>query len=59
MKVQEIREMAQSMEIAPGKMRKSDLVRAIQEKEGNSTCFDTGCSAGCGQQQCLWMADCK
>lgn len=59
MKVQVIKEMAQGMEITPGKKKKSELVRAIQRKEGNSDCFDTGCSAECGQDRCLWMLDCK
>lgn len=59
MKVQDIKEIAQSMEIAAGKMKKTDLIRAIQRKEGNQECFDTGQSKVCGQHNCLWMDDCK
>jgi hypothetical protein len=59
MKVQQIREMAQGMDIPAGKMKKSDLIHAIQTKEGNSACYDTGQSSQCGQQNCLWMEDCK
>lgn len=59
MKLQEIKEMAQRMEIAAGKMKKSDLIRAIQRKEGNVDCFESGVSAECGQEGCLWSGDCK
>jgi hypothetical protein len=59
MKMQEIREIAQSMEIPAGRMKKSDLVRVIQRKEGNLECFDEGQSTQCGQDKCLWIGDCK
>lgn len=59
MKIQEIREIAQGMEIPAGKMKKSDLIRAVQTREGNIGCFDTGMSSQCGQDNCLWIADCK
>lgn len=59
MKVQQIREMAQSIGIRPGRTKKSDLIRAIQRKEGNPVCFDSGSSTLCGQCSCLWLEDCK
>ena len=59
MKVQEIRNIAQDLEISAGKMKKSEIIRAIQRKEGNNVCFDTGNSPQCGQDKCLWMEDCK
>jgi hypothetical protein len=59
MKLQEIKEMAQRMEITAGKMKKSDLIRAIQKKEGNADCFESGVSSECGQHGCLWSGDCK
>lgn len=59
MKMQEIKEIAQRMEIAPGKLKKSDLIRVIQRKEGNQECFETGRASQCGQSNCLWFADCK
>jgi hypothetical protein len=58
-KIQEIKEIAQKMEIAAGKLKKSDLIRVIQRKEGNQECFDTGQSKLCGQDKCLWIEDCK
>jgi hypothetical protein len=58
MKMQEIKEIAQSMDIASGKLKKSELIRVIQRKEGNMDCFDTGRAAHCGQPNCLWRPDC-
>ena len=58
MKFQEIRAKAQEMSIDAGKMKKRDLIRVIQRNEGNTECFDTGSSSRCGQDNCLWMADC-
>jgi hypothetical protein len=59
MKVQEIKEIAQKLEVPARKMTKAELVRAIQNKEGNEQCFDTGNALKCGQQDCLWREDCK
>lgn len=58
MKLDDIREIAKQHGIKPGKMKKADLVRAIQQAEGNEACFDTGMSERCGQEQCLWREDC-
>jgi len=59
MKLQEIKEIAQRMEIAPKKMTKVELIRAIQKKEENIQCFETGKATTCGQVNCTWMSDCK
>ena len=59
MKVQEIKEIAQKMEIPTGKLKKSELIRVIQRTEGNDECFDTGKAAHCRQDNCLWSCDCK
>lgn len=55
----EIKEIAKKMDIATGKLKKTDLIRTIQQTEGNSQCFDTGHASHCGQSNCLWMGDCK
>lgn len=59
MKVQEIKEIAQRMEIPCGKLKKGELIRLIQSTEGNIACFDSGQSTRCGQQGCLWAEDCN
>lgn len=58
MKLQEIKEMAQRLEIPVGRQKKGDLIREIQKTEKNCVCFGTGRSTLCGQAQCLWMDDC-
>jgi hypothetical protein len=58
MKMDEIREIARQKGIKAGKMKKADLVRTIQEKEGNPSCYTTGVAAECGQDECCWRDDC-
>jgi hypothetical protein len=59
MTMEEIREIAKKRGVKPGKMKKRDLVRAIQDAEGNDPCFDTGKKDVCGQDACLWRKDCQ
>jgi len=59
MTLQEIKEVAKQRGLAVGKMKKGEIVRAIQEAEGNATCFDTGKSEECGQSDCLWLRACQ
>lgn len=39
------------------KLAKADLIRAIQEKEGNAACFQS--IYDCWQFDCLWRPDCQ
>lgn len=38
-------------------LSKTDLIRAIQKKEGYTPCFRR--EESCEQKECLWMADCQ
>ncbi len=38
------------------KLRKADLIRIIQEKEGYSPCYQS--IFDCQQHDCLWLTDC-
>jgi hypothetical protein len=58
MKMQEIKKMATAMGIKANKMKKTELIRAIQSAEGNSPCFQTDASDACGQKDCCWHDDC-
>jgi len=41
-------------------VKKIDIVRAIQKKEGNIPCFASGKVTECGQtHHCLWTAACE
>ncbi|MEW5745375.1 MAG: Rho termination factor N-terminal domain-containing protein [Nitrospirota bacterium] len=59
MKLQEIREIAKERGIKGGKMKKQELIRAIQQDEGNEPCFATGRIETCEQHGCLWRNDCS
>ncbi len=58
MKVNDIKEIARQRGINPAKLKKVDLVRAIQVDEGNPACYMTGYKNECGQINCLWRDDC-
>jgi len=38
------------------RLRKADLIRAIQQKEGNSPCYQS--ISGCQEPDCLWKPVC-
>ncbi|ABL00663.1 Rho termination factor N-terminal domain-containing protein [Pelobacter propionicus] len=59
MKLVEIRERAKQFGITASKMKKADLVRAIQQSERNTPCFETGRAEICQQDSCLWREDCR
>lgn len=58
MKLNEIKEIARQRGINPAKMKKIDLIRAIQQDEGNPVCCSTGNKEECGEADCLWRDDC-
>lgn len=58
MKLEEIKIIAKQHDIRPGRMKKAELVQAIQRSEGNTPCFATEQAEECGQTSCLWREDC-
>lgn len=59
MKLEEIKAIAQQHGIKAGKLKKAELVRAIQMAEGSEQCFETGKLATCGQAGCSWRDICS
>lgn len=59
MRLIEVKKIAEQCGIKPGKQRKADLIRAIQQHEGNQPCYDTGQAEQCGQPTCCWRDDCE
>lgn len=59
MKLDEIKEIAKQHNIKVGKLKKAELVRAIQLAEGNDVCYESNKSSDCGQSACLWREDCN
>ena len=39
------------------RMKKDELIRAVQETEGNSPCYQN--IYDCGESDCLWRPDCQ
>lgn len=59
MKLEEIKAIAQQHSIKVSKLKKAELVRAIQSAEGNEQCFEVGNAATCGQSGCSWRGICS
>jgi len=58
MNMQQIRTIARSINLKPGKMPKATLIRNIQTSEGNFDCFASAASGYCDQGGCIWRDDC-
>jgi hypothetical protein len=58
MNMNQVKEIAKDRGVKPGKMKKQDLIRTIQQVEGNPECFNTNFSQACGQDDCIWRPDC-
>jgi len=57
MRMSEIRVKARAAGIDPGKMKKAELVRAIQTAEGFTACFGAG-DRDCPYTDCCFRSDC-
>lgn len=57
MDMTQIKEKAKQLGIQVSKMKKADLIRAIQSKEGNFPCFATA-QDYCNQVSCAWRKGC-
>jgi hypothetical protein len=58
MDIREVRKIAKGHGIKSEKMKKGDIIRAIQRAEGNFDCFGSARSGECSQTECLWRKDC-
>ena len=59
MKMNEVKAKAKAVGIESGKMKKSDLIRAVQKAEGYNACYGSEGAADCQQTACCFMVDCK
>lgn len=58
MKLENIRTIAKSHSIKPHHLSKTELIKGIQNEEGNFDCFASAYSGECDQLNCLWREDC-
>lgn len=57
MKMPDVRQKARTLGITPGKMKKVDLIRAIQATEENPQCYGNS-NGRCDQMDCCFRTDC-
>jgi len=50
--------MAKDLGISTFRMKKVDIIRAIQRAENNMDCYATERVEYCNEESCLWRADC-
>ena len=58
MRFQDIQKMAKGMGINTFRMKKTNIIRAIQGKENNIECYGTERANHCEEEACLWRSDC-
>ena len=57
MNLTEVKSKAKEVGVSVGKMKKPDLIRAIQVAEGNTDCFGMP-EGSCDQENCCFRNDC-
>ena len=57
-KIQKIRSIAKEMRVNSARRNKGQIIRAIQETEGNFPCFGTARDGYCDREDCIWKEDC-
>jgi|OpeIllAssembly_1097287.scaffolds.fasta_scaffold2075741_1 hypothetical protein len=56
--LKEIRDLARQQGVKNySRLKKAELIRAIQAQEGNSPCYQT--ITDCREDSCLWRSDCQ
>ncbi len=58
MNINEVRKIAKSKGVSSAKLKKAEIIKAIQRAEGNFDCFGTAVDGFCDQSACLWYEDC-
>jgi len=58
MKIQKVRAIAKAKGVNSARMSKREIIRSIQEAEGNFPCFGTARDGFCDREDCAWKEDC-
>ncbi|MFZ0034679.1 MAG: Rho termination factor N-terminal domain-containing protein [Sedimentisphaerales bacterium] len=58
MKLEDVRKKAKKLGINCGKMKKPELIHAIQKTEGNTPCFGNSNNGNCPYTNCCFRSDC-
>jgi len=59
MRLEDVKKIAKERSLQTKNMKKVDIIRMIQQDEGNNACFHTNTAEQCGQTSCLWRDDCR
>jgi hypothetical protein len=59
MKLADVKKIAKDRGLQVRNMKKVEIIRTIQQNEGNIDCYNTESAESCGQNSCLWRDDCK
>ena len=55
---EELLKLAEEFDISHGGLSNIELIRKIQQSEGNFDCYATASEGICDQSECLWRDDC-
>ena len=58
MNISEVKKKAKEMDISTYRMKKQEMIQAIQQAEKNIPCFGTERVDYCYEEACLWRNDC-
>lgn len=58
MNMKNIRHLAKTLSVEPGKLSKTELIKKIQLAEGNFDCYGSAINGECDQVDCVWRGDC-
>jgi len=59
MKIEEVRQRAYTLGMTGiSRIKKGELIRTIQRKEGNQSCFGAPERFECARLDCCWRSDC-
>lgn len=58
MKIQRVRTIAKAKGVNSARKSKGEIIRAIQNEEGNFPCFGTAVDGPCDREDCAWREDC-
>lgn len=58
MNFNQLRKMAKARGINTYRMKKTDIIRAIQRAEQNIDCYGSERVTVCNEESCLWRGDC-
>ncbi|SPD76026.1 conserved hypothetical protein [uncultured Desulfobacterium sp.] len=58
MHINEVKRKAKELDINTYRMKKQEMIQAIQQAENNIPCFGTERVDYCYEDRCLWRKDC-